>query len=67
MAYMVAEGLIKELTPLGEQYIDESMAMFLDIMNVTEQEIDDVLPNKNLGALLVFAYNKKKFTGESEA
>jgi len=67
MAYMVAEGLIKELTPLGEQYIDESFKMFLDLMEVTEQELDDVLPNKNLGAVLVYAYNKKKFKADGEA
>lgn len=67
MAYMVAEGLIKELTPLGEQYIDESFNIFLDLMEITEQEIDDVLPNKNLGAVLVLAYNKKKLKGEGEA
>jgi hypothetical protein len=34
--------------------------MFLELINVTEEEIDTVLPDKNLGAILVFAHNKKK-------
>lgn len=59
MAYYVAEGLIKDLTPLGEQYIDETFKMFLDVINVEENELD-FLPEKNLGSVLVFAFNKKK-------
>ena len=60
MAYMVAEGLIKELTPIGEEMISETFKMFLDLVNVTEEEVDSVLPDKNLGSILVFAHNKKK-------
>lgn len=60
MAYMVAEGLVKELTPVGEDIIGETFTMFLDLLNVTEQEIDEVLEDKTLGAILVFAHNKKK-------
>ncbi len=66
MAYMVAEGLIKELTPVGEEMITETFKMFLDLINVTEEEIDSVLPDKNLGAILVFAHNKKKNTEPDE-
>lgn len=65
MAYHVAEGLVKELTPLGEQYIDESIQMLFDILEVEEKEIE-FLPEKNLGSILVFAYNKKKFKDKSE-
>ena len=60
LAYMVAEGIVKELTPLGEDMIDETFKMFLDLLEVTEEEIDEVLPDKNLGAILVFAHNKKQ-------
>lgn len=61
MAYMMAQGLINELTPLGEEYITESFKMLIDILDVSEEDIDAVLPNKDLGAILVFAYNKKRF------
>jgi hypothetical protein len=62
MAYMVAEGLIKDLTPIGEEMIEETFKMFLELINVTEEEIDTVLPEKTLGAILVFAHNKKNNT-----
>ena len=62
MAYMVAEGLIKDLTPVGEEMIEETFKMLLELINVTEEEIDSVLPDKNLGAILVFAHNKKNNT-----
>lgn len=60
MAYMVAEGLIKELTPIGEKMITETFKMFIELINVTEEEIDSVLPDKNIGSILVFSHNKKK-------
>jgi hypothetical protein len=66
MSYMVAEGLIKELTPIGEEMISETFKMFLDLVNVTEEEVDSVLPDKNLGSILVFAHNKKKNTEPDE-
>jgi hypothetical protein len=66
MAYMVAEGLIKDLTPIGEEMIIETFKMFLELINVTEEEIDSVLPDKNLGAILVFAHNKKNNTPNEE-
>lgn len=64
LAYFSAEGLLNELTPLGEQYVLETFDMLLDMLNITEKEIDDILPNKDLGAILVYAYNKKKASGE---
>ena len=66
MAYMVAQGLIQDLTPLGEEYITETFDMLLDVLGITENEIDSALPNKDLGAILVFAYNKKKFKEQDE-
>jgi hypothetical protein len=59
MAYYVAEGLVNELTPLGEQYIDETMEMLFELLNVTDEEIS-ALDDINLTTLLLFAYNKKK-------
>ena len=60
MAYMVAEGLIKDLTPVGEEMIEETFKMFLNLINVTEEEIDTALSDKTLGSILAFAYNKKE-------
>ena len=60
LAYMVAEGIVKEVTPLGEEMINETFKMFLELLEVEESVIDEVLPDKNLGAILVFAHNKKK-------
>lgn len=60
MAYMVAEGMIKELTPVGEEMVGETFKMFLELLEVTEEELDEALPDKNLGAILLFAHNKKQ-------
>jgi hypothetical protein len=63
LAYFLQEGLCTELSPLGEQYIVETFDMLLALLEVTEEEIDEVLPDKNLGAILFFAYNKKQNKG----
>jgi tetratricopeptide (TPR) repeat protein len=39
--------------------VEETFNMFLKIVDVTEDEIDAVLPDKNLGAILVFSHLKK--------
>jgi len=65
LAYMVAEGLISELSPVGEEMLEETFKMFLQLLNISEQEID-VLPEVNLSAILIFAYNKKQNTEETE-
>lgn len=41
LAYMVAEGLVNEATPLGEQYIEESFAMLIGGLGVEDHEIED--------------------------
>ena len=64
LAYFLEEGLCTELSPLGEQYITETFDMMLGLIEVTEEEIDEVLPEKNLGAILLFAYNKKQGLAE---
>jgi hypothetical protein len=59
MAYYVAEGLVADLTPLGEQYIIETFDMLLKLIDVTEVEIDEVLEDKTLAAILMLGYNKR--------
>lgn len=58
MAYYLAEGLVKELTPLGEQYIHETFDMFAKALDVTEEEIDG-LEVVTLESVLDLSYNKK--------
>jgi len=60
MAYMVAEGLIKDLTPLGEEMINETFKMFLDLIIVTEEEVDSAIEDKDLSSILAYAYNKNE-------
>lgn len=55
LAYFIAEGLVTG-TPLSEQYINETFEIFLQAMNVTEEELEGV---DNLTALLDIAYEKK--------
>jgi len=59
LAYMVAEGIVKEVTPLGEEMINETYKMLLELLDVSEADFD-VLEEINLGSILVFAYNKKQ-------
>jgi hypothetical protein len=43
ISYYLAEGLITELSPLGEQYIMESCDMFLAMVDVTEDEAESLI------------------------
>lgn len=63
MSYMVAEGLIKECSPTGEALIEETFVMFCELLEITEDDFD-VLEEINLGAVLMFAYNKKQNKSE---
>jgi hypothetical protein len=65
LAYMIAEGIVKEVTPLGEEMINETYKMLLDLLEVTEEDFE-VLDEINLGSILVFAYNKKQNKTEEE-
>ena len=58
LAYCQANGLVKETTPLGEQYILETTNMFFDLLEITEAEVDE-LEDQSLTAILLFGYNKK--------
>lgn len=56
LAYFIAEGLVKE-TPLSEQYIDETFELFLDAIDLTEEEMGE---SDNLLDIMDIAYEKKK-------
>lgn len=58
LSYVVAEGLVPGLTPLGEDYIDETIEMLFKLLEITEDEVD-LLPKINLDSVLVFANEKK--------
>ena len=58
MAYYLAEGLVTSLTPLGEQYVEESIDMMFKLLEITEAEVDG-LEEINLSTVLEFAYAKK--------
>jgi hypothetical protein len=59
LGYMIAEGIVKEVTPLGEEMVSETYKMLLELLDVTEEDFE-VLDEINLGSILMFAYNKKK-------
>jgi hypothetical protein len=58
MAYYVSEGLVNGLTPLGEQYVEESIDMMFTLLEITEAEVDE-LHEINLTTVLDLAYEKK--------
>jgi hypothetical protein len=41
LAYMLAEGLVAEATPLGIQYIEETFDLFITAMEISEEDIPD--------------------------
>lgn len=57
LAYMIAEGLVKEITPLGEQYINETFTLFIAGLEINENEVDEEM---NLADLLDYVEKKKK-------
>ena len=58
LAYFIAEGLVTS-TPLSETYVGETFDMFLNAMDITEEEIEGA---DNLTAVLDIAYEKKQLT-----
>lgn len=64
LAYFLEEGLCTELSPLGEQYIIETFDMMLGLIEVTEEEIDEELVEKSLGAILLFSLHKRQGLAE---
>lgn len=65
MAYYLAEGLVTSLTPLGEQYVEESIDMMFKLLEITEAEVDE-LDEINLTEVLNLAYEKKTNGSASE-
>ena len=58
LSYVVAEGLVPNLTPLGEEYVNETIEMLFKLLEITEAEVD-MLPKINLETVLTFAHEKK--------
>jgi hypothetical protein len=58
LSYVVAEGLVPELTPLGEDYVDETIEMLFKLLEISEQEVE-LLPKIDLDSVLQFAHQKK--------
>ena len=56
LAWFIATGVVTPL-PMAEEYINETFAMFLDAMEITE---DDVVDVDNLDAVLAIVEQKKK-------
>jgi hypothetical protein len=55
LAWFISTGVVTAL-PVAEDYVNETFAMFLDAMEVTEDEVADV---DNLDDLLAIAEQKK--------
>lgn len=58
ISYYLAEGLITELSPLGEQYILETCDMFLALIGVTEEDVDSLV-DINLDSVMELSTDKK--------
>jgi len=58
LSYVVAEGLVPELTKLGEDYVDETIVMLFKLLEITEQEVE-MLDKINLDSVLDLAHQKK--------
>ncbi len=58
LAHMLTEGIVKEVTPHGEQMINETFKMLLDLFEVTLEEWSE-LEDRRLTSLLDFANQKK--------
>ena len=56
LAWFIATGVVTPL-PMAEEYINETFAMFLDAIEITE---DDVVDVDNLDAVLAIVEQKKK-------
>jgi hypothetical protein len=58
LSYVVAEGLVPGLTPLGEDYVDETIEMMFKLLDVSVEEVE-MLPKINLDSVLELSYQKK--------
>jgi hypothetical protein len=55
LAWFIATGVVKPL-PMAEEYVNETFAMFLDAMEITEEDVSEV---DNLDDLLEIVEQKK--------
>ena len=55
LAWFIATGVVTPL-PMAEEYVNETFAMFLDAMEVTEEEVADI---DNLDDLLAIVEDKR--------
>ena len=55
LAWFIATGVVSPL-PMAEEYVNETFTMFLDAMEVTEEEVSDI---DNLDDLLAIVEDKK--------
>jgi hypothetical protein len=58
LSYVVAEGLVPELTQLGEDYVDETIEMMFKLLGITVDEVE-MLDKINLDSVLELAHQKK--------
>jgi len=59
----IAQGLISELTPKGVEFVNETFAQLLEVAGMTEENFE-VLPERNIGAVIVFSTMRRKFKSE---
>jgi hypothetical protein len=55
LAWFIATGVVTPL-PMAEEYVNETFTMFLDAMEVTEEEVADI---DNLDDLLAIVEDKR--------
>jgi hypothetical protein len=55
LAWFIATGVVSPL-PMAEEYVNETFTMFLDALEVTEEEVSDI---DNLDDLLAIVEDKK--------
>lgn len=65
LAYFLAEGLVKEASPLGEQYVTETMDLLLDTLGVTEAQVTE-LKIETLETLLQYAADQRLLNDEDK-
>jgi hypothetical protein len=63
LGYMVHEGIVNELSPLGEELINETYTMLLELLEYTEEEVDEI-DDPDLPIILEMAHAKKQAKNE---
>lgn len=58
LSHMINEGMVNEASPMGESMIDQTFKMFLELFEVTQDEVE-ALDEIDLTNILTFANEKK--------